>query len=210
VPECHVLIVHLRRPDRSRPDEKRTDPFWEFGSFGITTCHARNLLKPGNVKRLKGVRFAFAQGGKNEMKLVLLTPPIRRIVEYKDRSEVLWDRRFPFKFRNAPLLIDTDGKSDFPSLKNHLKGVRRSTWVARFSSKFRSRTTYLDPEFANEIMAVFDAKYKKATREDLATLYEDALPYPPHCIDTNREKTYERCQKGAVRKGSGCGVRRRL
>jgi hypothetical protein len=162
------------------------------------------------VKRLKGVRFAFAQGGKNEMKLVLLTPPIRRIVEYKDRSEVLWDRRFPFKFRNAPLLIDSDGKSDFPSLKNHLKGVRRSTWVARFSSKFRSRTTYLDPEFANEIMAVFDAKYKKATREDLATLYEDALPYPPHCIDTNREKTYERCQKGAVRKGSGCGVRRRL
>ena len=51
---------------------------------------------------------------------------------------------------------------------------------------------------------MFDARCEKATREDLATLYEDALPYPPPCIDRNREKTYERCQKGAVRKDSGC------
>ena len=44
MPGKKVILVHLRRP-RSRSD-KRDDPFWEFGSFGITGCHARNLLHP--------------------------------------------------------------------------------------------------------------------------------------------------------------------
>lgn len=207
--DCHVFIVHLRQP-RSNPDEQRPDPFWDFGSFGITTCHAHNLMKPGNAKRLKGARLAFAQGGQNEMKLVLLTPPIRKVVEYKDRSEVLWDRRAPFNFSKAPLLIANNGESDFPRLKGSLKGVRRSKPVGQFSSKFRSRASFLELELAEEVIAVFDARYKEASQEELAKLYVDALPYLPPRVDTNREKTYEECQKAAVRRHSGCGARRRF
>ena len=37
----NVFFVHLRRPNRSDPDEQRDDPFYEFGSFGCTGCHGR-------------------------------------------------------------------------------------------------------------------------------------------------------------------------
>ena len=36
-----VFIVHLRRPKKNDPEEMRSDPFWEFGSFGCTGCHSR-------------------------------------------------------------------------------------------------------------------------------------------------------------------------
>lgn len=38
-----IFIVHLRQPSNNA-DEKRSDPFWEFGSFGLTGCHCKNLL----------------------------------------------------------------------------------------------------------------------------------------------------------------------
>jgi hypothetical protein len=199
-----VVIVHLRQPFRSDPSEKRSDPFWEFGSFGITTCHANNLMKPGNSKRLKNVRLAFAQGGKGEMKLVFLSPPISKVVEYEDRSEVLWERRAPFKFCKAPLLIDNDGNSDFPMLVKSMLSARRTTWLGRFSSKFRSRTAYLEAALGKEIIAVFDAAYEAASREDLAMSYVEALPYTPPLIDAEREKTYEDGVKQAIGQHRGC------
>lgn len=36
-----VIVVHLRRPKNA--SDMRDDPFWEFGSFGITGCHAHDL-----------------------------------------------------------------------------------------------------------------------------------------------------------------------
>jgi hypothetical protein len=207
MPASNVIIVHLRQPFRSDPSEKRSDPFWEFGSFGITTCHSNNLMRPGKSKRLKNARLAFAQGGKGKMKLVFLTPPISRVVEYEDRSEVLWKPSAPFRFGKAPVLIDNDGNSDFPMLIKTTMSARRGTWLGRFSSKFRSRTACLESPLAEEIIAVFDAAYKAASGEDLATSYVEALPYKPPFIDTEREKTYEDGVKEAIRQRHGCRPR---
>jgi hypothetical protein len=198
MPDPNVIIVHLRQPFRSNPDEMRSDPFWEFGSFGITTCHSKNLMKPEKSKRLKDVRLAFAQGGKSEMKLVFLTPPIAKVIQYEDRSEVLWERSDPFKFVKAPVLIDNRGNSNFPQLAKLIMTARRHSWLGRFSSTFRSRTSYLEPSIAKEIVRVFDAAYQAANREDLAVSYVDALPYMPPLIDRQREKTYEKALKEAI------------
>src|ERR1035438_6995686 len=66
--EQNVFIVHLRRP-KSKCDP-RSDPFWEFGSFGMTGCHASNLMNPRNAQNLECARLAFVQGGPKGMRLV--------------------------------------------------------------------------------------------------------------------------------------------
>ena len=111
---ANVFIVVLRQPDQSDPEEKREDPFWEFGSFGSTTCHMKNLLNPKHAKsRLEGARLAFAQGGPQGFKLVMLTPKVM-VNDSKKPSEVLWNpKRMPFRYSRAPLLVDEDGRSDF-------------------------------------------------------------------------------------------------
>jgi hypothetical protein len=48
-----VIMVHLRRPKTHCPNEMRSDPFWEFGSFGCTRCHGRILMNPPRSMRLK-------------------------------------------------------------------------------------------------------------------------------------------------------------
>ena len=70
-----VIIVVLRQP-YNYPNEKRSDPFWEFGSFGSTKCHYTNLMNPKKAHELEKKRFAFAQGGHEGFKLVYLTPPL--------------------------------------------------------------------------------------------------------------------------------------
>ena len=62
-----IRIVMLRRP-RKDGKEMRSDPFWEFGSFGITGCHANNIMHPKRCKELEGTRLAFAQGGPDASK----------------------------------------------------------------------------------------------------------------------------------------------
>ena len=37
-----VIIVVLRQSKKSDEKEQRVDPFWEFGSFGLTGCQNRN------------------------------------------------------------------------------------------------------------------------------------------------------------------------
>ena len=51
----------------------RTDPLYEFGSFGLTGCHRTNLLVDHAAA---GARLAFTQGGDLGFRLVMLTPPI--------------------------------------------------------------------------------------------------------------------------------------
>jgi hypothetical protein len=94
VPIDRVVIVLLRRPKpRSvNPSEKRSDPFWEFGSFGVTGCHAKNLMSSRSAERLNGVRLAFAQGGTQGTRLVCLTcltPPVN-FVDQGLRIEARW------------------------------------------------------------------------------------------------------------------------
>jgi hypothetical protein len=117
---------------------------------------------------------------------------------------VLWEASAPFTFDKAPLLVDNGGNSDFPLLVKTLMSASRSTWLGRFSSKFRSRTAFLASSLAEELIAVFDAAYEAASREDLAISYVEALPYTPPFIDAEREKTYEDGVKQAIGQHRGC------
>jgi hypothetical protein len=139
MPETRVVIVLLRRPNRSDPEEKRSDPFWEFGSFGITGCHSRNLMNPKKSSELNGVRLAFAQGGRLGTKLVYLSPPIK-MAPHGKLCEATWQpARMPFKYSAAPLLISKDGHTYFPLIKRFLKGTDCATWLGKFAARFRSR-----------------------------------------------------------------------
>ncbi len=186
-----VVIVLLRRPKtrRQNPHEKRSDPFWEFGSFGVTGCHQRNLMHPKNCKDLEGKRLAFVQGGSDGFKLVYLTPPVK-MVPYSDRSEARWSRPgMPFRYDSAPLVVDSSGKSDIPAILAMISGVNRNGWEGRFASKFRTRKDPLPEEVADELGAVYQSRRRAA---NLATSYNQALPWDPPVVDTNRKDTYER------------------
>jgi hypothetical protein len=185
-----VIIAHLRRPRLNKPDEKRSDPFWEFGSFGCTRCHKHNLMNPKKIYLLAGARFAFAQGGDAGMRLVHLTPPVR-VISHGHFAEVKWEpAEMPFRYRKAPLLIDTGGNSDFPLLKRFIEKTLRPTWPSKFSSRFRSRRTPLETDIACEMIDVFQCYQAEAGADAYAVSYVDALPYDPPIIDTEREKTY--------------------
>jgi hypothetical protein len=190
MPMEKIVIAHLRRP---RKKDTRDDPFWEFGSFGLTGCHADNLLHHTNVHALDGRRLAFAQGGKQGFKLVFLTPPIS-IVEHTKYCEATWKPGMrPFKYDDAPVLVANNGQM-MGGMKEALQGVDRTTLEAKFSSRFRSRKEPLNddfPELAEQIAAQFDSRYGKAKREGtLARTYDQALPWPINCPDRKRNVTH--------------------
>ena len=215
-----VFIVVLRRPKLSNPHEKREDPFWEFGSFGSTGCHRRNLLNPNEAKdRLEGARLAFAQGGREGFKLVMLTPPVR-IDDSKCPCESKWKRdQMPFRYEDAPLLVDYDGRSDFPFLQRRF---RKQTWgspVQQFSSSFRSRAKSLTTKESNALVRIYEVKVRKARAQMFAGTYLEALPYPPPVCESLKERRQsyraelevaEKCESGEKagssrsRKNAGC------
>jgi hypothetical protein len=188
-----VIIVLLRRPKPKLkdPNETRADPFWEFGSFGCTGCHGRNIMNPKKIHSLKGARFAFAQGGNEGFKLVHLSPPINKIVSCKNSTEAKWSpKKMPFKYCQAPLLINNDGDSDFPLLIKFIKHTDRSTWVSKFSSRFRSRSKPVEIELANEIIKKFEKVTDSSKPNSFAKNYTDALPNNPPKNDHKRKQTY--------------------
>jgi len=190
--EPKVIIVVLRRPNLACPDEMRTDPLWEFGSFGCTRCHARNLMNPRKIRLLRGARLAFAQGGHKGFKLVHLTPPIE-VISYGDFAEAKWfPAKMPFKYTKAPLLIHNSGDSDFPLLRRFIESANRSSWEAKFASRFRSRRAALDADMAKEIIDVFEREANTERTDLFALTYIEALPYPPPRIDDDRQRTYWR------------------
>ena len=165
-----VVIVHLRRP---RKDDPRSDPFWEFGSFGVTGCHARTLLHPKNAHKLIGVRLAFAQGGELGTRLVFLSPGVKRV----NGSEALWSPcKMPFRYVDAPLLINKRRETEFPRLRRTLLGGNRRTLVGQFSSNFRSCTQPLEDRIAREIVAVYERRRASTGLAALAKNYVEALP----------------------------------
>lgn len=183
---ARVILVHLRQPNRADANEARSDPFFEHGSFGCTGCHVRNLMHPARADELDGTRFGFAQGGRLGFRLVHLTPPVR-VVKHEHLVEVIWEPvDAPFRYSCAPVLVDAAGYSDFPGLVRMLDGVRRASWAARFSSKFRSRRAQLPSAVANEVARVFDSRHSQASRTALAATYIDTLPYPPPQPDADR------------------------
>ena len=187
-----VIVVHLRRPNRGDPDEMRTDPFWEFGSFGCTGCHAKNLLNPRRAHELSGARLAFAQGGPEGFRLIKLTPPVN-VINHSNRAELRWSpHAMPFRYAEAPLLIDNEGQTDFPSIGSMLSDVNRLSWEAAFSSRFRSRREPLPKVAAAEVIATYERLRRQAPADSLASTYDEALPYRPPRVDRDRRYTYRK------------------
>ena len=183
-----VVVAMLRQPYSGDPTEQRNDPFWEFGSFGITGCHSSNLLNPKKAHLLEGKRIAFAQGGPSKIKLVFLTPPVS-VRYHADRVELNWSpASMPLTFDTAPTLIDNVRYSDFPALPGLIDGVNRSTPVAQFASKFRTRCEAVPTELARQIIAAFEQPEREG--RERAACYVDCLPYPPPRIDRARLHTY--------------------
>lgn len=191
-----VIMVHLRQPRSGNPEEMRSDPFFEFGSFGCTRCHRSNLMHPARIDELEGARMAFAQGGPLGFRLVMLTPPVR-VVRHKYGCELRWTpAEMPLRYTESPLLIDNDGESDFEGMPRILHSVDRPTWLGRFSSKFRSRRTPLQDDLAAELCEEYDRQRKTASATSLAQSYEQSMPIPPNIIDRNRRQTYQALLRG--------------
>ncbi len=187
-----VIIVHLRRPGK---DDARTDPFWEFGSFGLTGCHKNNLLNPEKIHELEGARLAFAQGGRDGFRLIFVTPPISAIA-HSSLAEARWQpSSMPLKYNQAPILVANNGTM-IAGMQEALRAVRRSTWEAKFSSRFRSRRDPIDNEFpdlAEHIATEFARSYRHARENDgVARVYDEALPWRINAPDRDRLATYER------------------
>jgi hypothetical protein len=180
-----VFLVHLRRP---KPNDERTDPLYEFGSFGCTKCHGTNLLHPRHAGDLEGARLAFVQGGESGSRLVFLTPPIT-VKVWTTNCEVRWTpREMPFKYLEAPLLISNDGRSQFPSIKRFVRTARCPTWESCLSSLFRSRTKPLPPATAAELIAIYERARRESSPTAISSKYYEALP-TVRKIDRNRART---------------------
>jgi hypothetical protein len=174
-----TFIVFLRQPRSSR--DHREDPYWEVGSFGCTGCHEKNLLNPRAmpIHIPDGARLAFAQGGEQGTKLVFLTPPVqvfKRTFHKKTRLEVKWNPRMPFRYENAPVLIDVYAKTDFPKLQSLIGGSRAENWRHKLSGKFRTRVHPLPHDVAEEVTEIFDQKISTASTSTIAETYLDAIP----------------------------------
>lgn len=185
--EPKVFFVHLRRPGR---DDRRDDPFYEFGSFGCTKCHSKNLMHPAKAEELRGARLAFIQGGHLGSRLVFLTPTIT-VQVWKDNCEARWKPwDMPFKYAEAPILVWHDRRSDFSMVRDFVSKTRRPTDESRLSSKFRSRKSPLSPELAQEVVEVYERLRAGAPDSAIALTYDEALPWQPPIPDRNREATY--------------------
>lgn len=189
-----VYMVQLRRPDKFDPKEMRTDPLWEFGSFGLTGCHHKNLLSTNGHAIIEGARFGFAQGGDEGFKLVFVTPTIS-VIHHANLNEARWESPLmPFKYVSAPLLIDNGGASDFDFVPGLISNVKRRTWMGKFTSKFKASKTPLSKDNSASIVLGFQ-KYLYGHRFDLSENYTDALPFPPRVVDTQRMDTYQELLK---------------
>lgn len=184
-----VFIVYLRRPKKN---DSRSDPFWEFGSFGCTRCHRANLLHPIYCKVKDGDRLAFVQGGSQGTRVLLVTPPVERLDHPNDCIEIRWDKCYrPFKYGNAaPQLTRV---TDFPLLHASIRETKRNTMDAKLASRFRARSTALEPNFAREIIGTFEKYRKRASDLDFATDYVQAMPKPIERAETRsqRRRTYK-------------------
>lgn len=149
-------------------------------------------MHPQNAASVLGSQLAFSQGGPDVFRLVHLTPPISEVVIYYDRVEARWSpATMPIRYSFAPVLIDNDGKTQVPSLKEMIKDVRRATWCGRFASKFRSRKDPLDVKIAEEFRKAYGEIVSGREKAVLSRTYLDALPYSPRKIDNERETTYK-------------------
>lgn len=190
--EPKVFLVLLRQPNSTDPSERRDDPFYEFGSFGCTGCHGRNLLHRRHAKELEGARLAFVQGGQFGSRLVFLTPPIT-VKVWPDRCEARWTpAELPFRYPRAPIVAYNRGPGHFQLVEQFARNTRRTTVEGGLASRFRSRAHPLSQPMAKEVIDVYRGHRDNAQTSDIARTYLDALPFDPPSPDHKREATYHR------------------
>lgn len=188
--ETKINLVMLRQPRRNDPNEMRTDPLWEFGSFGCTRCHRRNLMNPKKLIELEGRRLAFVQNGPLGFKLVHVTPPVS-VCHHGTFGEVKWSPvEMPLTYDSAPTLVNNLGMSDCPELFDIIMEVCRERPIAKFTSKFRSRRQPLPTSLGRQIVEIYERRRSGCGR--VARSYVDALPCEPPRLDRDREATYQR------------------
>ena len=195
MPKGNVYVVQLRNPG-SR--DRRRDPFWELGSFGLTGCHAKNLMNKKHKDQLEGARLAFAQGGPRGICLVLLTPPVR-IREHRRCLEARWNPRVqPFRYSSAPVLVHPGvgqhNKTEFTEIERAIRHTHRKTWPGKFSSCFRSKCHPLGAAAARQLSTL----YKEHKGQRCAD-YTQARPNPPAHKMSRRERgeSYQRLLRRA-------------
>lgn len=210
-----VFFVHLRRPGK---DDPRADPFYEFGSFGCTGCHKKNLLHANNVSELEGARLAFAQGGRLGFRLVFLTPPITIVTHATANNafvnEAKWTpKEMPFRYECAPVLIRNNHRSDFSLVSSFAGGTQRNTVEGGFSSRIRSSVTPLPPRMATQVVDVYESFRSSCESSCVAKQYWEALPYFNR-VDRKhgREQRYkniikELSAKGRLKRRGSCDVK---
>ena len=188
-----VIIVYLRTPNMQKKDESRDDPFWEFGSFGCTRCHKRNLMNPKKADELNGAQLAFVQGGPAGVKLVHVTPQIK-IRHHGDFCEAKWHPKdMPLTYDSAPTVVNNEGYSDIRLLRDEASRKNRRTWAGKFASAFRSRRDPLSKEISNQVIATYK-RFRARHSSKVARTYVEALPYPPPRVEQYRREQYElRC-----------------
>ena len=208
-----MFIVCLRQPGKN---DGRDDPFWEFGSFGCTGCHQRNLLHPRHCQVKDGDLVAFVQGGPKGCRLLLITPPVKRVNHPGPNGPLLVELRWemtarPFRYSDrAPLLAgsEKDTPSSLTELGKVVNWTRRSTAVAKLASRFRARSRPVEPLLARELMQLFQSAKTAATAADFISNYEDALPWiNPYAITQDRRKSYRNLMAQittAGRRGTSC------
>jgi hypothetical protein len=208
----NLFIVFLRRPGKH---DGRSDPYWEFGSFGCTSCHHDNLLNPGKEHVRTGDRLAFVQGGDRGCKMLLITPPVERLHHAMPRVELRWDKTSqPFRYlsERAPVLAKPGAKNvtlaEFGKLVN---GANRPTAQAKMASRLRTRSQPLDSKAAKELIVLFERARAGATASDFIQSYSDALPWridsPRSLKERRRDYRDLLSQLGATSVASGCRFR---
>jgi hypothetical protein len=174
----NLFIVFLRRPGKN---DGRSDPYWEFGSFGCTSCHHDNLLNPKKQHVKTGDRLAFVQGGEEGCKLLLITPPVERVQHEGPRVELRWAKTSqPFRYLSGctPVLAKQGVKNVIlAELAKLVNGANRSTAEAKMASRLRTRSQPLDSKAAKELIVLFESARAVATASDFIQSYSDALPW---------------------------------
>ena len=194
----NVHAVLLRRPGKAKVDS-RDDPFWEFGTFGQTGCHRRNLLSSKGLLQ-DGARLLFVQGGEGELRAVGLTPPIRiKRGGPNNYRYASWNPRYrPVSYENAPILIDNTRNSVFPKIFDFIERVNRSTYCGMAASWLRSRVRPLDAELARQVIEHFDgtplpriSSYLDAVAPKNSSWYRDATSEELG-LPANRRMAYDK------------------
>lgn len=153
-------------------------------------------MNPRKLAELEGARLGFAQNGPLGIKLVHLTSPVG-MLHHGEFGEAKWlPANMPLRYVAAPTLVNHVGFSDIPELLTMISGVRRSTPVAQFASKFRSRRLPLPRSIGERIIAVYEAA--RSDHSSIAQSYLDALPSRPPRVDNDREATYRLLLRGST------------